>query len=329
MWNRNRTVKVVSTFAGLGGSSFGYTDAGHEVVGAVEFQADIAAVYRLNHPVTDCWTVNVRDITGADLRHRFGDFDLLDGSPPCQAFSLMGVKGKERTAIRRHTDLSYQRSDDLIFDWTRLVQEARPEYAVMENVAVLAGPKWRKYLVPLLVQLKAAGYRIEVTVLQAELLGNPSTRTRLVIIASRQALKPYRWPTKQPPAASTVLPGHGLVIRTGSERKYAFRSLALPAPAVTATGLGFGARHHSALIDDSIEVDPVFNERLIRPWQGEAIRAGRFRQMRMLTIDEVRRLMSFPVLVWPSGITHLRAWAMIGNSVPPVLSQVVIDRIAA
>lgn len=321
-------MNVVSTFAGLGGSSFGYEQAGWNVVGAVEFQEDIADIYRINHSKTDCWTVNVRDITGQDLRARFGAFDVLDGSPPCQAFSNLATTG-DRTSIKKHEDRSYQRSDDLVFDWLRLVEEARPTFAIMENVAVLASAKWQRYLLPLLHRLKQAGYQAEVQVLKAELLGNPSTRSRMIITAGLEQLPAYVWPIGKPVAASTVLTGEALVVRTGPERRYRRRSLNLTAPTVTSSGIGFGPRHQASIIDGSLTHDPDLGDRLVRPWQPEHARAGGHRPMRMLTVDEIRRLMSLPPMIWPTGLTHRRAWELIGNSVPPVLSRAVADRIAA
>ena len=252
-------MKVVSTFAGLGGSSFGYEQAGFDVVGAVEFQDDIADVYEANHSAP-VYVQDLRDITGDELHDWFGDFDILDGSPPCQAFSdITHTKADNLIdAERPHSDQSFQRSDDLIFEWGRLVTEARPRYAVMENVAPLAEAAWRHYLMPLLFMLRTAGYHLEVHILQADGFGVPSQRRRMFLLASRDdRWGPWEWPDQVVVGADSVLTGEALVWKSNPERTYLWRPLLWPAPTITATGVGFGPLMSTVLVtDDGMEVDP-------------------------------------------------------------------------
>ncbi len=328
-------MRVVSTFAGLGGSSFGYEQAGFEVVGAVEFQDDIADVYEANHSAP-VYVHDLRDIAGGELREWFGDFDVLDGSPPCQAFSRNATRSLDPIDTpRAHADQSFQRSDDLIFEWGRLVTEAMPRYAVMENVAPLAEPMWRHYLTPLLFMLRKAGYHLDLHILKAEAFGVPSTRRRMFLLASRdKKWGPWEWPDPVVVGADSVLTpdATALVWRTGSEREYTRRTLRWPTPTITASGLGFGPHRQTALVtDDGLEVDPDSGSRLSPPigFQAELTRAALHKPIRFLLVDEARRLMGMPELKWPAPASTAALWRMIGNGVPPLLTAAVAARVAA
>ena len=326
-------MRVVSTFAGMGGSSFGYEQAGFDVVGAVEFQEDIAEVYELNHPAR-CLVANVRDVSGADLVAEFGEFDILDGSPPCQAFSTLnsGKTQAEKTSVGQHGDGSYQRADDLVFDWARLVVESMPRYAVMENVAMLANKKHRAWLWPALAELTGVGYRLSLQILKAEGFGNPSSRKRMVLLASRDhPWDEYEWPLSKMVPASVAFPDEavGIVEKAKEDRGFRFRPITRPCPVVSSVGMAYGARGETAIIvDDGLTHDPITGSTLLpKRWMTEMRVAAGHRPMRKFHTDEVRRLMSMPPITWPASVNSVRAWAMIGNSVPPVLTQAVAERV--
>lgn len=80
-------LKVISTFAGGGGSSTGYKMAGYEVLVAVEFVDKAAATYRANAPSTHVIEGDIRQVTAEQLLEitglKRGELDVLDGSPPC------------------------------------------------------------------------------------------------------------------------------------------------------------------------------------------------------------------------------------------------------
>ena len=329
-------MKVVSTFAGMGGSSFGYEQAGFDVVGAVEFQEDIAEVYEMNHPAR-CLVTNVRDLTGADLIAEFGEFDILDGSPPCQAFSALnsGKTQTEKMTVGSHGDGSYQRSDDLVFDWARLVVESMPRYAVMENVAMLANKKNRAWLIPAMIALTDVGYRLSLQILKAEGFGNPSTRKRMILLASRDhPWEDYEWPLSKMVPGSVAFPDNAtrLVFKIGPERSFTSRPLTRPTPVISSIGMSYGARHECVVVvDDGLMHDPItgspLHRKRTRTPTNIRIAAGHL-PCRTPHTDEIRKLMSFPPIKWPASVNSLRAWAMIGNSVPPVLTEAVADRVA-
>src|SRR3990167_8489915 len=116
-------MKVVSTFAGCGGSSTGYEMAGCEVVAAVEWDDHAVQCYRLNHPRTHVFHGDIANITGAQILNAtgldVGELDVLDGSPPCQGFSTVG--GRVLDDPR----------NQLFQQHMRLVRELRPRHVVI------------------------------------------------------------------------------------------------------------------------------------------------------------------------------------------------------
>jgi DNA (cytosine-5)-methyltransferase 1 len=84
----------VDLFAGAGGLSLGFEQAGFDVVAAVEIDPVHAAVHKFNFP--DCATIcrDIGKLSGAEIRKAAGignrKVDLVMGGAPCQGFSLIG-----------------------------------------------------------------------------------------------------------------------------------------------------------------------------------------------------------------------------------------------
>ena len=55
-------MKVADLFAGVGGLSLGFEQAGFEVPFAVEFDKDIADAYTQNHNLTCMYNNDIRDL---------------------------------------------------------------------------------------------------------------------------------------------------------------------------------------------------------------------------------------------------------------------------
>ena len=184
---------VASTFAGAGGSSTGYRWAGYDVRYANEYLDDAADCYRANWPTTHLDRRDARSVSGADILEACGvdDLDILDGSPPCQPFSMAGRREHNWNRTYEHGDgtVNAGGSEDLVHEWLRLVEEVRPRAAVMENVRGLAVGKAKGYLVRVLDDLRSAGYRAGAKLLDAQYLGTPQRRVRVYIVAVRDDLE--------------------------------------------------------------------------------------------------------------------------------------------
>lgn len=166
---------AIDLFAGAGGATQGLRDAGFDVVGAVEIDADAAATWQLNHPGT-MLIEDVRKLSGADLLAavglRPGELDLLKACPPCQGFS--SLRGGRVDETR----------NDLVLDTLRLVEELAPKAVLLENVP---GLRRDARFSSLLAGMRELGYLVQDYAVEASLLGVPQRRRRLVVIAVRGA----------------------------------------------------------------------------------------------------------------------------------------------
>ena len=125
----NRPI-AIDLFAGVGGLSLGFEQAGFDVVAAVEYDPIHAGIHELNFPNCEVICADVRNLSGSEIRKRsrIGDepIDVVVGGPPCQGFSLIG-----------HRVLDDPRNG-LVFHFLRIVKELKPRAFVMENVPGMA-----------------------------------------------------------------------------------------------------------------------------------------------------------------------------------------------
>jgi DNA (cytosine-5)-methyltransferase 1 len=184
-------LKVVSTFSGCGGSCLGFEMAGYDVVWACEFIPAARETYLLNHPGVHVDGRDIREVRPSDILRatglREGELDVLEGSPPCASFSTAGKREKAWGKTKKYSD-SEQRSDDLFFEYARLLEGLRPRAFVAENVSGLVkGQAWG-YFEQIIRALKRCGYRVKAKVLDAQWLGVPQMRQRLIFVGVREDL---------------------------------------------------------------------------------------------------------------------------------------------
>lgn len=183
---------VASTFSGCGGSSLGYRIAGFRVAYANEFIPEARKTYAEN--AADYTYVDgrdIREVTAKDVLERIGlkpgQLDLFDGSPPCASFSTSGSQSKGWGGVKKYSDSS-QRTDDLFFEYLRLLDGIRPKTFVAENVAGLVRGVAVGYFNEILSRSKALGYRVAARLLDAQWLGVPQQRTRIIFVGVREDL---------------------------------------------------------------------------------------------------------------------------------------------
>lgn len=223
-WNG---LRVASTFSGCGGSSLGYRMAGYRVVWCNEFVPAARESYAANaDPATIINPADIRELTGADLLAEaglsLGELDLLDGSPPCAAFSTAGHREGGWGQVRKYSDTA-QRVDDLFYEFARLVRDVQPRAFVAENVSGLVKGTAKGYFKAILQTLIGCGYRVEARLLDARWLGVPQSRARLFFVGVRNDLGrgpvfpdplPYYYSIRD----AIMLPDHDLVMqRTGDQ----------------------------------------------------------------------------------------------------------------
>ena len=195
---------VFSTFSGCGGSSLGYKRAGYNVLGCLEFIDSAVETYKANHPTTKIIHDDIRNVSGEQILNLIGlqkgELDILDGSPPCSAFSVCGIRDKGWGKVKTYSDKK-QRVDDLFFEYVRIANELRPKVAMAENVIGLTQASSKSVLVDILQSFRDIGYTANYQILNGADYGAPQLRRRLIFVFIRNDVAPkkfyYPIPTHQ------------------------------------------------------------------------------------------------------------------------------------
>lgn len=178
----------VDLFAGAGGMSLGFEQAGFDVLAAVEVDPIHAAVHAYNFPHCRVLANSIKDLTGADIRSRAGiqdrQIDVVFGGAPCQGFSMIG---------RRALD---DPRNELVREFVRIVRELQPKYFVFENVKGMTVGKHVRFLEELAQTFTEEGYdvRLPWRVLDAADYGVPQHRERLFLMGARRGLTTPSYP---------------------------------------------------------------------------------------------------------------------------------------
>jgi DNA (cytosine-5)-methyltransferase 1 len=335
---------AVSTFSGGGGSSTGYRMAGFRVLWASEFIDEARNTYKANK--ADYTIVDGRDIrqvTADDILSAInmqpGELDLFDGSPPCASFSTAGKREAGWGKVKKYSDKA-QRTDDLFFEYIRLLRGLKPKTFVAENVSGLVKGTAKGYFIEIMRELKASGYRVSCRVLDAQWLGVPQARQRTIFVGVREDLGidpahpkplPYRYSVRDalPWILSANSKGHGF-FDGGIDVKR-------PSPTLPATR--DGAAFYGHIVESETDISryaigayrddrgafgnggpitdkpapTVLADSIGTHWINQTKT-----EKRKFTIAELRRICAFPDDFILTG-TYAQQWERMGRAVPPVM----------
>ena len=162
-------MKVVDLFAGCGGLSLGFQNAGYDIVAAYDWWGPAINVYRENFSSHSIYQMDLSD-TDAAVRHiqPFAP-DMIIGGPPCQDFSHAGKRMEGKRA-------------SLTEAYATIVSKISPEWFVMENVDRAQQSEAYKRARQI---LKEAGYGLTEHVYDASLCGVPQKRKRFICVGKK------------------------------------------------------------------------------------------------------------------------------------------------
>jgi DNA (cytosine-5)-methyltransferase 1 len=180
---------VVDLFAGAGGLSLGFQQAGFDVLAAVEHDPIHCATHEFNFPECAVICRSVADIDGDYIRSHsvIGDSEItaVVGGAPCQGFSLIGKRALDDPR------------NGLVREFVRLVGELQPRYFVFENVKGLTIGRHRGLLQEVIDSFREIGYSVRepYRVLNALRYGVPQSRERLFLLGAKRGLRLPRYPS--------------------------------------------------------------------------------------------------------------------------------------
>lgn len=350
----------IDLFAGAGGLSLGFEQAGFELAAAVEIDPIHAAVHEFNFPRCKTICRSVTDLSGAEIREQAGigdrEVDVVFGGAPCQGFSMIGKRALDdpRNALVHH--------------FVRIVVELDAKYFVFENVKGLTVGQHKRFLAELIESFRDAGYDVldPYRVLNAAEYGVPQDRRRLFLIGCRRGLKlpHYPEPVDRVTVAEaigdlpnadeiTALVAHDAV-RTKLRKPSPYAAILrgqvedptdFSHPRISDPSLLTSSRRteHTALSQRRFaetehgKTEPISRFHKLDP-DGvcNTLRAGtasdrgaftsprpiHYRYPRVITVREAARLHSYPDW-FRLHSTKWHGFRQIGNSVPPMLARAV------
>ena len=158
-------MKTVDVFAGCGGLSLGFQNAGFDIVAAFDNWVPAIDVYQDNfkHPIFDL------DLSKKEFYKVIARFnpEMIIGGPPCQDFSSAG---------KRNENLGRA---DLTYSFANLISLIRPKWFVMENVQRIKSSKTLPKIIDI---FETNRYGLTSIVLNASYCGVPQARKRYFLV---------------------------------------------------------------------------------------------------------------------------------------------------
>ena len=182
---------VISCSAGGGGSSTGYRLAGGNILLINEFVEEAISSYKKNYPDTPVLVDDIKKYAGKDfldkIKLKEGELDILDGSPPCSAFSVAGKREKGWDKTKSYSDgKTVENIEDLFLEFIRVANEIKPKVIVAENVKGITFGEATKKLNEFIKAFEGIGYYVTYRVLNAADFGVAQGRERTIFICVRE-----------------------------------------------------------------------------------------------------------------------------------------------
>ena len=296
---RTGHLRAVDLFAGCGGLTLGFMNAGFDVVAGYDNWQLALDVYEANFS----HAAHLFDLgdTAAAAKHiaRYRP-DAIIGGPPCQDFSIAGKRVEAGRA-------------NLTVAFARIVSRVRPLVAVMENVYSIEGSK---ALARARVVLRRAGYGLTSRIIDASLVGVPQMRRRFFLIAALGLpADAFGSALDEGLSDRPMTVAEALGAKSGMTHYYAH-------PRSYKRRAVFSIHEPSATIR---RVNRPIPESYTRH---PADKAAVSRRVRALTFEERCRLQTFPA-GFVFGGSRSQQEHLMANAVPVKLAQYVAGRVAS
>jgi len=144
-------------FAGCGGLSWGLEKLGKKAIWAIDNNSKYARTYQVNHPNA---LVVISNIEKLDPKN-FKKVDIIVGGPPCQGFSLSGLRFKNDPR------------NELYKEFLRFVGALEPAEFLMENVMQI-----KNFAGQITRDFERIGYKMETKAVKGLEIGMRQRRNR-------------------------------------------------------------------------------------------------------------------------------------------------------
>ena len=176
---KKTTNTVIDLFCGCGGLSYGFIEAGFNVILGIDHWKDAIKTFEKNHSnsigvVTDLSTESVKEIC---TNYKIDQVDLIIGGPPCQGFSIAGKR-----IIEDERNKLYQ-------SFVNFVEHVRPKAFIMENVPNIVSIGEGVIRNKIISDFENLGYTVDYKILLASEFGVPQNRRRAIFVGLKGQTK--------------------------------------------------------------------------------------------------------------------------------------------
>ncbi len=175
---RNKNINVIDLFAGAGGLSEGFRQAGCNIVCGTDSDPDALSTYSHNFPHARTICGDIRSYEVKESLIEYGrTANIVVGGPPCQAFSQ----------VRNHERIIDDPRNSLYREFVNILSQLTPEAFAMENVTGIDQMNVREQISK---DLALDGhYKVLPQVLDSSDFGVPQSRKRLIFVGVRSDLQ--------------------------------------------------------------------------------------------------------------------------------------------
>jgi DNA (cytosine-5)-methyltransferase 1 len=164
-------MNVIDLFCGCGGLSYGFKQAGFNIIAGMDFNPEAIKTFNYNFQDAQGICCDLSEMTESEIKQFLGSIDKVDiiiGGPPCQGFS----------SANRYKQEEEDERNKLFFEFVKFVELAQPEVVLIENVRGIISKdngyaKERIYAI-----FEERGYAVNHQILDASEFGVPQKRVR-------------------------------------------------------------------------------------------------------------------------------------------------------
>ena len=197
-------MKAISLFAGAGGCSLGFKNAGIDIISAYENDHEAIKTYNFNLGNDLCHNVDLSICDFIELREdlklKRDEIDLIIGGPPCQGFT---------TAGNRFWD---DPRNKLIKNYVSALDIFYPRWFMVENVEGILTTANGIYIIECIKKMIELGYSVYLKKVYMHEYGIPQRRKRIIIVGNREG-KNFLFPKKKENATGSIYKNTSATLR--------------------------------------------------------------------------------------------------------------------
>lgn len=172
-------MKAIDFFCSGGGMSFGFQEAGIQVIAGIDNDLSCKKTYERNIRGAKFLHEDITIFSFSSFENQIGvsrndDSMIFVGCSPCQYWTIL------------NTDKSKaEKSKNLLIEFGRFVEHYNPGYVIVENVPGILSKKDQSGFPQFLTILESMGYHVKYEIVNLNKFGVPQSRKRFSLVASR------------------------------------------------------------------------------------------------------------------------------------------------